>query len=153
MNSTTLHMGVYLDANTLVYFKNEESPHFVEARTIIERFAAEGEAIMISHLAIDEFLWALLVLFKERRVSKGETWKMIRKALDDILNIPSLCIVAPPEERNKQQEVVGYMEQFSLRPRDAYHLFIMREHRIRRFATFDHDFDSVFKSKLLEQVR
>lgn len=37
------------------------------------------------------------------------------------------------------------MEKFVLKPRDAYHLLTMKENRIRFFATFDKDFELVFR--------
>lgn len=36
------------------------------------------------------------------------------------------------------------MYKYNLRSRDAYHLFIMVENKVKFFATFDADFDKVF---------
>ena len=37
------------------------------------------------------------------------------------------------------------MERYNLRPRDAFHFVTAIENKIQYFATFDNDFEEVFK--------
>lgn len=104
----------------------------------------------ISPLTIDEFLY--VVKYYLIRGKTTHLYQILRKALDEILDIPNLLIVNSPHDEKSQLKVVNLMEKYSLSPRDAYHLLIMEYHRISYFFTFDNDFKAVFKEKILEPI-
>lgn len=139
----------YLDANVLVYFKDESSPHHEEAVSMIEQMVAERYTLYISPLVLDEFLYVATYYLKQ---TKLPDWTgKLRKYLAAILAIPNVHLVSPSDDKKKQMMVVDYMEKCSLRPRDAYHLFIMKHWKIQYFATFDTDFDSLFSEGVIKR--
>lgn len=140
----------YLDSNFLIYLKNEDIPSHKEAVSILEKIVESNSEVFISSLVIDEFLHSIrlgLIINKHK-----DLFPTLKSTLNDILSIPLLSIVNPPTDLKGQNKIVDYMEKYSLRARDAYHLLTMVFHGIDHFATFDHDFEKVFKSGLLHKA-
>lgn len=137
----------YLDSNVLIFFKNTSSPNFSQTSELLIKFRREETQIFISPLCLDEFIFQF---GKHLRVAGSKNfYSDLQQALKSILNLPNLLIINPPNDLNSQMEVIELMETYSLHPRDAFHLLTMQANQIDAFATFDHDFDKVFKSKLL----
>lgn len=143
----------YLDANALIYFKNEESSFFPDARKIITSLVEKDFSLFISSLTIDEFLHGLKVQMMARKWQQARIFSKIRFVLKEVLELPSLTIINPPLALPAQLQVVSFMEEFSLRPRDAYHLLTMQTNDVGYFCTFDSDFDQVFKKKVVLPVQ
>jgi len=142
----------YLDANVLVYYKNEESPFFGKASEIIQQLVEDNYRLFVSPLVLDEFLHSIKSLCQSKKVKKPEIFRLLRRALKDILALPALEIVNPPLAKSAQLRIVSLMKNHSLRPRDAYHLLIIQENNIQSFATFDSDFKAVFKKGAISKV-
>ncbi|MBU1110468.1 type II toxin-antitoxin system VapC family toxin [Patescibacteria group bacterium] len=140
----------YLDSNLLVYFKNEDSPFHLKTCQVIEQLVIASFTLCISPLVLDEFLFQVYYLLKQRRQKK--IYNLLLKALQDVLALPGLVLVNIPEQPESQLHAVELMKNYQLRPRDAYHLVTMQKHKIRHFATFDTDFRKVFKAKVLQAV-
>ena len=139
----------YLDANTLIYFKNEDSPFYSKISTLIEYLVKDGYRLFISSLVIDEFLYGFKFLLGNKKIKKKNIFVSLNRALSEILALPNLELVNPPSEKNLQLKVVEMMKDYDLFPRDAYHLLMMIENKINFFATFDNDFENVFKKKII----
>lgn len=137
----------YLDANVLVYYKDPSSAFNAISKNIIRKLIEEGWIISISSLAIGEFLYALIGLLKI--ANKKNYFTYLTKYLGSLLAIPNLKIVNPPENLEENNKIVNLMKKYQLSPRDSYHLLIMQTHKISHFATFDADFEKVFKSKIV----
>lgn len=73
-------------------------------------------------------------------------------ALKSILDLPRLKIVNPAVSKKNQLKVVKYMENYGLRPRDAYHLLAMKSNKIAFLATFDRDFKKAVRAGEVEMV-
>lgn len=140
----------YLDANFLVYLKNETSFFHQYSKSLLEKLIEEKFQLIISPLIIDEFLHSLILIFRRVRVKNLES--KLRKNLKEILNLPNLKIVNSPIEPEKQLKIIRFIIKYNLRPRDAYHLLTMQEHKISHFVTFDNDFEKVFGKKLIKPV-
>ena len=138
----------YLDANVLIYFKDEDSSHHNLSVETITKLTKEGVNLVISPLVLDEFLYVLQYLLRK---SENKN-KILTKALSDVLQLPHLKLISPPIEKEAQHFVLSYMENFNLRPRDAYHLLTMTYHEVTHFVTFDTDFASVFKGGIVKQI-
>lgn len=137
----------YLDSNFLIFFKNTSSPNFSLTGELLIKFRREEIPIFVSPLCLDEFVFQF---GKHLRVAGSKNfYSDQQQALKSILNLPNLSVINPPTHLNSQLEIINLMQTFSLQPRDAYHLLTMQANQIDGFATFDHDFDKVFKSKLL----
>lgn len=142
----------YLDANILVYYKNEDSPFFEKATFIIQGLLKNDYRLFISPLTLDEFLYAFKMLFTQKKIPQQKVFRELKRGLREILSLPSLTLVGPPPTISAQLRIIDLMQAFSLQPRDAYHLFIMQEHHLRFFATFDNDFVKVFQEKIVLPV-
>lgn len=147
MNS--LIKACYLDANTLIYFKNEDSPFYSKTLTLIEYLVNENYRLFILSLVIDEFLYGFKFHLGNKKIKKKDIFISLNKALLEILTLPNLALINPPSEKNLQLKVIEIMKDFNLFPRDSYHLLMMIENRIKFFATFDNDFENVFKKKII----
>lgn len=143
----------YLDANVLVYYKNEESPFFRKADAILHYLVENGWNLFISPLVLDEFLYAISILLQKKEPKKSDVFRLLKETLKEVLALPNLKIINPPLTKRAQLKVVPLMEKFNLRPRDAYHLSIMQVNNIQSFATFDDDFRAVFGQKSLSPIK
>lgn len=139
----------YLDANTLIYFKNEDSPFYSKTLTLIEYLVNDDYRLFISSLVIDEFLYGFKFHLGNKKIKKKDIFISLNKALLEILALPNLELINPPSEKNLQLKVIEMMKDFNLFPRDAYHLLMMIENKIKFFATFDNDFENIFKKKII----
>lgn len=146
---TKVTKSCYVDANVLIYFHNKLSISHNQAKAIIKQLVEHEYTIYISSLIIDEYLYSSFRLSTEARELR---LKKLRRGLNKILQIPGLCLVQPPLEPGKQKMVLAFMRKFGLKPRDAYHLLVMKHNKINTFATFDSDFNEVFKKKMLKDA-
>jgi len=140
----------YLDSNVLVYFKDEKSLYH---KKVVEKFIfliKNDFYFYVSSLVLDEFLYVFRYFLEKNE--KKDIFSKLKKALTEILAIPNLSIVSLLKEKEKQIEVISYMERYDLSPRDAYHLMIMKENAIDYFFTFDKDFELVFKENFLKKI-
>lgn len=141
----------YLDANILIYFKDISSLYHLESVSLIEKLVKEKFEILISPLCLDEFLHVVALYLKKIRSKKLE--EELKNYLNSILSIPNLSLVNPSKNKDLQIRVVDYMVDFSIRPRDAYHLFIIKGNKIKFMATFDKDFKAVFHKGLIKHFK
>lgn len=84
-------------------------------------------------------------------MSKENAFQDLRRGFSRIKKLKGLNLVHSPDELKKQAKVLSLMFKYQLRSRDAYHLFIMLENRIKFMATFDLDFQEVFRQGLIKQ--
>lgn len=132
----------YLDSNILIYFQDPESPFYRQTQEMIARLVVGGASLVISPLVLDEYIYNT---FASSKGPREERIRIIRSSLQEILKLPGIKIINPPLDVSKQLKVLKLMEKFSLQPRDAYHLLIVLENGIEYLATFDSDFEEVFK--------
>lgn len=138
----------YLDSNFLINFANEDSLRHDEAVLKLKKLVSDQTLLFISSLVLDEFLHITrLTLIYKKAKNVEETLKI---KLEQILKIPFLQMLNPPIELEKQSVILDIMEKYHLLPRDAYHFWIMQENNIDLFATFDNDFETVFRLTTLK---
>lgn len=140
----------YLDSNILIYLKDEDSPYHKRVFDLLSKLISQKVLFFISPLVLDEFYFTFLYGLRVKHIAKP--YDKLKRAATEILMIPSLQMVNPPSDADKQLEVISYMERYHLRSRDAYHLLITQTNNIDSLATFDKDFNKVFAAKLLEEV-
>ncbi len=138
----------YLDSNILIYYQDRGSPFYQQTQEMIGRLVKDGLSLVISPLVLDEYIYNT---FASSDKTSKEKMQVIKLSLEEILKLPGLKVINPPLEKSKQFEVLRIMEKFSLKPRDAYHLLIALENKIKYLATFDHDFEGVFKKGILKK--
>lgn len=138
----------YLDANFLIFLHDPAADYYPKAEEILKKLITEGLALFASSLVLDEFLMGSLRLSGKSAAEMKENLKL---GLRTIFKLPNFSLVNSPQDFRKHLQVVDLMVKFNLRPRDAYHLFIMKVNKIKYFATFDSDFGSVFKKGLIKK--
>lgn len=137
----------YLDSNYLVYFKNKDAKQHTVVISKLSQLIERDVQLCISPLVLDEFIHTMYFILAEKKMK--DRLDVIRKMLEDVLNIPNLEMVEIPTEESAQIAVIDLMEKYKLMVRDAYHLLIIKSNSIDTLATFDKDFHKVFSSKSL----
>lgn len=132
----------YLDANLLLYFNNPDSPFHSQADSILSRLVREAEQLFLSPLTLDEYFHNTLRFTK---LSRKEALKVLIKSFNKIVKLPNIYLINPNQNLNTHKRVLNFMAKYQLRARDAYHLFIMMDNKVKFLATFDNDFNRVFE--------
>lgn len=140
----------YLDANVLVYYQDPSSPLHDAASRIIENLLANGFSLTLSSLSLDEYEYTVLSSINKPKL---EVLKRLRIGFSRLLKIPTVSLINPPLELKKHRRIFNLMAKFNLKPRDAYHLFIMLENKVKYLATFDSDLDQVFEKGIIKNFR
>lgn len=138
----------YLDSNVVISFIDSTAQFHNQSKQILTRFVAESWEINLSALVLDECFHNSLRFSKETRQI---AIKQLKFRYRKLIQLPNIKLVVQLPQLKKHTAVLNLMEKYNLRARDAYHLFIMKENKIKYFATFDHDFDSVFRKGLVKK--
>jgi len=146
--------SVFVDANVFhFYLRGPE-----DTRNVCTSFfeGIEGGEIsgFTSSLVLDEVMYKILLKAIEEKHQKnpiqivqkspeqiGTQSKQVRKAIDIILGIGGLEVLSV--EKQHIETAVDYMETYSILPRDAVHLSVMKSIHCFDVASADSDFDRV----------
>ncbi|MDO8638221.1 MAG: hypothetical protein Q7R43_01505, partial [Candidatus Daviesbacteria bacterium] len=79
--------------------------------------------------------------------------KDLKRSFTSIMKLEKIMLIQPPFELKKHKKIFNLMAYYDLHARDAYHLFIMNENKIKFMATFDSDFEIVFQKGLVKQFK
>lgn len=127
----------------MLYFNNFDSPFHSQADLILSKLINDAWQLFLSPLTLDEYFHNTLRFTK---LHKEEALKILVRSFDKIIKLPGIQLINPSQNLNLQRQVLSFMIKYQLRSRDAYHLFIMLENKVKFLATFDSDFDEVFKA-------
>jgi len=135
---------IYLDANFLIYWFISKEPGLKKrARLLLVRFLAAKKELCSSALAFDEAWWGIK---NEYNYQKGENLscysELVFNELEKFTNLilPKLNSIQFLNVQNGIIEAMNYIKTFELKPRDAFHLAVMRHNDIATIATDDGDF-------------
>lgn len=137
----------YLDANLLAFLGNENSPFHQKALDIIDRLIKQDYKLVLSSLTLDEYFHTVIRFSQD---PKAETYQNLKKAYGKLLKL-NIKLVNPSLEEKKHLKVIDLIAKYNLHPRDAYHLFIILENKVKFMATFDSDFDEIFKTEKIRK--
>ncbi|HIH24315.1 TPA: type II toxin-antitoxin system VapC family toxin [Candidatus Woesearchaeota archaeon] len=129
---------MYLDANFFIYLHTEESAQGLAARTILSRIV-KGELAFTSVLTLDEVMWVFRKLGR-----RGE----LAGILEETYATQNLEVL--PVSSSIPLAALDLMEKHNLKPRDAFHVAIMKEKGIKTIVSTDADFDKVPSIKRLK---
>ncbi|MBI2008181.1 type II toxin-antitoxin system VapC family toxin [Candidatus Amesbacteria bacterium] len=139
----------YLDANICVAYIQKPHVFHAQSRQLLKDIRLKKLTPLVSPLCLDE---TIHILLRDGRQKKIPNYLSIaRQQIARLLKIPNLAIVNPPENKTSQLKIFRLIKAYKLKTRDAYHLLTAKHHKIKYFATFDHDFDLVFSTKSLKQ--
>lgn len=129
---------MYLDANFFVFAVLDNTKKGQKARSIQEEIM-NGKWAITSVLALDEVMWVFIKNKKEH---------LLRKVIEDIYAMPNLEV--REVSSSIPMRALEIMEQFGLKPRDAFHLSIMESFQIDTIVSDDVDFDKVKKIRRIK---
>lgn len=137
---------VYLDSNFLVeWFINKEVSYRKGARLLMARLIANKSRMFASGLVFDE-CWNSI---RKEMDSKRAAWdEKIYFELTRFTNkvLEKAEIVEFKNKENGVKKPLANIQEFKLRPRDAFHLAIMMDNKINTIITNDDDFSLWKKS-------
>ncbi|MBI2185077.1 MAG: type II toxin-antitoxin system VapC family toxin [Thaumarchaeota archaeon] len=123
---------LYLDANFFIFALLDNTGKGQRAREIFRGIAGGREEAVTSPLTLDELMWVLI---------RGDRRQLFRTAIEGVYATPSLEILTVSSII--PMTALDMMEEYDLKPRDAFHAAIMKENRITNIVTDDADFDRV----------
>ncbi len=141
----------YLDSNIIIAAKDKDSRFHPRAKKILLKLIEKNYLLCLSPLVLDEALFQIQYLLRRRGLFKKEK-EILRDFVTSIFLLPNITLVNPPLTQKAQIKVVKFITQYQLRPRDAYHLLIIKSHKIDNIATFDKDFVSVAKVEKIKII-
>ncbi|MDI6655120.1 MAG: type II toxin-antitoxin system VapC family toxin [Candidatus Hydrothermarchaeota archaeon] len=122
----------YLDANFFVFALLDNTKLGENARALQQEIIEGKHSTVTSSLTLDEILWVLV---------RNNRRELIEEVIDDIYHMPNLTIVATSAAAPKT--AVKYIQKYNLKPRDAIHLAVMEELKIKEIISDDVNFDGV----------
>lgn len=135
---------IYLDANFLIYwFINKEPTLQKRARLLLAAFLADKKELYSSALAFDETWWGIKNEYNQQKnVNLSCSDDLIFSELEKFTNaiLSKLSLIQLVDIRGGIIEAINYIKDFGLKPRDAFHLAIMKHNNITTIATDDDDF-------------
>ena len=120
---------IYLDANFFIFGTLDKTKKGENARNIFEEII-NGRKAVTSVLVLDEVIWVLI---------RNKKKELVKDVIEEIYLTPNLTVCGVME--NIPLNALTYLE--SLKPRDAFHLAVMKELGINQIVTDDSDFDKI----------
>ncbi len=121
----------YLDANFFILYNFDQTSKGERARKIQGDIIA-GEEAITSSLALDEVMW---VLTKNRKA------EFLRETVEDIYAVANLDI--REVGGSIPLDALDFIERYRLKPRDAFHVAVMKDLGLNEIVSDDSDFDRV----------
>jgi len=159
-NRVTFPQQVYCDANFLISIYEPNHQWHQKASALLIELTNKKIEIHVSVLAVDEALCQLLILSYEDKKGKG-SWhqhkplkrnpniiKQFCPELDrfvrNLWKLPNLRLIdGSTQTFNLIDDALRNIAQYSLAPRDAFHLAILNAIGLSMILTNDHDFERV----------
>jgi len=159
-NILTFPTQVYPDTNFLISFYVPKHQWHSSASTLLTELVSQKVEILVSLLAVDEALYQLLIITYEDQNGKGswrrdKPWETdpsifarLQPELDLFVNrlrqLPRLRIIdIPAPASDLLDDLLGNIASYSLAPRDALHLAILKALGFSMILTNDRDFERV----------
>ena len=92
----------------------------------------EGMEASTSLLTLDEVMWVII---------RNKKRELLRETIEDIYAIQNLSVLNVAG--STALDALDYIEKDELKPRDAFHVAIMKSNGINEIVTDDQDFDHV----------
>lgn len=128
-------MSLYLDANVFVLALAEDEKG-ERARKWLEYVQEGRDDAVVSTLALDEIMWVLI------RAGKTHLLEDVVKQVYSLRN----CVVVGVDS-SVPLAALSFIKKYALKPRDAFHVAVMHEHKLKTIVSDDRDFDRVGEVK------
>ena len=138
---------IYLDANFLVaYFVNNHSDHNA-SKILFFNLLKQNSSLYISTLGLDEAwfkIWEASQPNTTNRKPFKDFYSIFKGVLTQLQNLSTMNIIQFENDFHRVVEnSIENIGNFSLRPRDAFHLAYMQDLGINQIITKDKKFDHV----------
>lgn len=122
---------IYLDADFI--FALLDKTEKAENTRSLQRDIVRGRySAITSALALDEVMWVLV---------KNKKDHLLRTAIEGVYSLPNLDVIGVSPL--VPMVALDMLERYKLKPRDSFHLAVMKESRVREILSDDEDFDRV----------
>ncbi len=139
---------VYLDSSFLISYQIKGHPFQNQAADKLKTLNKETVLLCLSPLTIDEYLYGLSKYLAQGYFSNRN---QIKNSLENILQLQPDFVQVNWQPKTPL-EVYNLISEHSLKPRDAFHLKTMADHKIKHIATFDKDFEPLFKKNKIKKA-
>ncbi|MBI2184285.1 MAG: type II toxin-antitoxin system VapC family toxin [Thaumarchaeota archaeon] len=146
--------SVFVDANIFHFYLRGPSSLQKACILLLERIERKDIGGYTSTLVLDELIYKILLKKIEEKHKKNPLTVLqktpkeigvhapeIRRAVDIVLGIEALTVL--PVERHHVEEAIESMQRYSMLPRDAIHLSVMKTLDCNDLVSADSDFDRV----------
>jgi len=150
MNSAPTSTNVYLDANFLVAYLLSSHADSKKAQKIFAKILIGNNKMLFSPLTVDELMHGIYKTLRDQeRINGSLPDKSHRDYLNDIKQAvklisegASFSIIQFEIDSTKGcLQAVENVDKYNFRPRDAFHLAYMQDHKIKYIITNDTKFD------------
>ncbi|MGI0078664.1 MAG: type II toxin-antitoxin system VapC family toxin [Nitrososphaerales archaeon] len=122
---------IYLDANFFLFCNFDKTSRGENARRLQEKIVS-GQKATTCALTLDEVMGVII---------KNKRKEALRETIEDIYAMQNLTIKEVPA--STPLDALTLLEQFDLKPRDAFHVAVMKSSGILEIASDDPEFDRV----------
>lgn len=122
----------YLDANFFIFALLDNTERGDRAREIYQEIINGKYPALASSLVLDEVMWVLI---------RNRKSHLLRVAIEGIYSTPNLEVIGVPNLT--PLTALEFIEKYGLKPRDAFHIAIMKENKVKEIVSDDEDFDQV----------
>lgn len=135
----------YLDANFLVCLFIPNNQYQAPAMQLFAQLRTNKYKLYISPLALDELWWAV---YEEKKkvgqIQQGiqEVFQEIKQSWEAIKNFSNAIKILQIKRPIKEgvEKALDFIDNYNLKPRDAFHLATADSQDIKEFVTNDSDF-------------
>ena len=144
MNIDIKNEKIYLDANFLIYWFISKKPELRKrARCLLAEFLVGKNELCCSALTFDEAWYGIRKEYNQQNCSELSCNKNpLFEKLENFTKTISLKVnvIQFGDVKKGIFEALNNVKKFGLRPRDAFHLAIMRDNDLDIIVTDDNDF-------------
>lgn len=136
---------IYLDASAIVALCIEDHPYRDSVVETIHKMPS-SMTYAYSFLGLDESIYVLH--------RSGLTKKIAIKVITEIIiDANETKLVSSNTENQSAADYLWVWNEYKIKPRDALHLHIMNEHKIKKILTLDKDFVKLQKNARIEVIK
>ncbi len=138
---------VYFDANVLIAHQLTNHQYFTQAKQLLETLWKQGSVFYLSSLTIDELFYGIgfCLRAKDKNKPYAKIAAQLKEIFAAIISWQNVELISFDNNLTEIIQVLSYIKKYNLRPRDAFHLQIMKQNQLKKIATFDNDFKQVEK--------
>lgn len=122
----------YIDASFFIMFYFDITEKGINARKFAQKIISGEETAVTSSLTLDEVMWVIV---------KNKKKEVLRKVIENIYTIQNLRLQEVGSDI--PLAALELIEKENLKPRDAFHVAVMKKLGVGEIVSDDEDFDRV----------